>query len=526
MVTWKNLDTLASYQELENVDRVNLAEEMSGENGAERVRNYSVPMAAGLTYNYAAKQVDDDVLNVLAKLAKEAQLTEKFKALYNGEVINTGEKRLVLHQLTRGQLGDPVVADGVDKRAFYVEQQDKIADFANKVHAGEITNAAGEKFTTVVQIGIGGSDLGPRAMYLALENWAKKNGKFKMEAKFISNVDPDDAAAVLNSIDVAHSIFVLVSKSGTTLETLTNESFVKDALKNAGLDASKHMIAVTSETSPLAKSDDYLAAFFMDDYIGGRFSSTSAVGGAVLSLAFGPEVFAEFLEGAAEEDKLSMNEDVLKNPEMLDALIGVYERNVLGYPATTVLPYSQALSRFPAHLQQLDMESNGKSVNRFGEPVNYPTGPVIFGEPGTNGQHSFYQLLHQGTDIVPLQFVGFKNSQIGTDVVIQDSTSQQKLCANVVAQIVAFACGKADENRNKNFEGGRPSSIIIGDQLDPKALGALLAHFENKIMFQGFVWNVNSFDQEGVQLGKVLAKRVLAHDTDGALKEYSDLLNI
>ena len=526
MVTWKNLDTLASYQELENVDRVNLAEVMSGENGAERVRNYSIPMAAGLTYNYAAKQVDDDVLNALAKLAKEAQLTEKFKALYNGEVINTGEKRLVLHQLTRGQLGDPVVADGVDKRAFYVEQQDKIADFANKVHAGEITNAAGEKFTTVVQIGIGGSDLGPRAMYLALENWAKKNGKFKMEAKFISNVDPDDAAAVLNSIDVAHSIFVLVSKSGTTLETLTNESFVKDALKNAGLDASKHMIAVTSETSPLAKSDDYLAAFFMDDYIGGRFSSTSAVGGAVLSLAFGPEVFAEFLEGAAEEDKLSMNEDVLKNPEMLDALIGVYERNVLGYPATTVLPYSQALSRFPAHLQQLDMESNGKSVNRFGEPVNYPTGPVIFGEPGTNGQHSFYQLLHQGTDIVPLQFVGFKNSQIGTDVVIQDSTSQQKLCANVVAQIVAFACGKADENRNKNFEGGRPSSIIIGDQLDPKALGALLAHFENKIMFQGFVWNVNSFDQEGVQLGKVLANRVLAHDTDGALKEYSDLLNI
>ena len=526
MVTWKNLDTLASYQELENVDRVNLAEVMSGENGAERVRNYSIPMAAGLTYNYAAKQVDDDVLNALAKLAKEAQLTEKFKALYNGEVINTGEKRLVLHQLTRGQLGDPVVADGVDKRAFYVEQQDKIADFANKVHAGEITNAAGEKFTTVVQIGIGGSDLGPRAMYLALENWAKKNGKFKMEAKFISNVDPDDAAAVLNSFDVAHSIFVLFSKSGTTLETLTNESFVKDALKNAGLDASKHMIAVTSETSPLAKSDDYLAAFFMDDYIGGRFSSTSAVGGAVLSLAFGPEVFAEFLEGAAEEDKLSMNEDVLKNPEMLDALIGVYERNVLGYPATTVLPYSQALSRFPAHLQQLDMESNGKSVNRFGEPVNYPTGPVIFGEPGTNGQHSFYQLLHQGTDIVPLQFVGFKNSQIGTDVVIQDSTSQQKLCANVVAQIVAFACGKADENRNKNFEGGRPSSIIIGDQLDPKALGALLAHFENKIMFQGFVWNVNSFDQEGVQLGKVLAKRVLAHDTDGALKEYSDLLNI
>ena len=363
-------------------------------------------------------------------------------------------------------------------------------------------------------------------MYLALENWAKKNDTFKMEAKFISNVDPDDAAAVLYGIDVAHSIFILVSKSGTTLETLTNESFVKDALKNAGLDASKHMIAVTSETSPLAKSDDYLAAFFMDDYIGGRYSSTSAVGGAVLSLAFGPEVFERFLNGAAKEDRLGTEKDIRKNPAMLDALIGVYERNVLGYPSTAVLPYSQALSRFPAHLQQLDMESNGKCVNRFGERLDYVTGPVIFGEPGTNGQHSFYQLLHQGTDIIPLQFVGFKNNQMNTDVVIQGSTSQQKLCANVAAQIVAFACGKEDENRNKNFEGGRPSSIIIGEQLNPETLGALLSHFENKVMFQGFVWNVNSFDQEGVQLGKVLAKRVLAHETDGALKVLSDLMNI
>ena len=424
MVTWDNLDTLASFQNLSKTGRIDLKKVMSGENGAERVKNYSIPMAEGLVYNYAAKQVDDDVLEALVKLAEEAQLSEKFEELYNGAVINTGENRLVLHQLTRGQLGKAVVADGVDKRKFYVEQQQRIADFANKVHAGEITNAAGEKFTTVVQIGIGGSDLGPRAMYLALENWAKKNNTFRMEAKFISNVDPDDAAAVLNSVDVAHSIFVLVSKSGTTLETLTNESFVKDALKKAGLDASKHMIAVTSETSPLAKSDDYLAAFFMDDYIGGRYSSTSAVGGAVLSLAFGPDVFAQFLDGAAAEDQLSAEKDVLKNPEMLDALIGVYERNVLGYPSTAVLPYSQALNRFPAHLQQVDMESNGKSVNRFGEPVNYPTGPVIFGEPGTNGQHSFYQLLHQGTDIVPLQFVGFKNNQLDTDVVIQDSTSQ------------------------------------------------------------------------------------------------------
>ena len=526
MVEWNNFDTLNAYSALKDTKKVNLVEAMSGENGANRVKNYNVPMAAGLSYNYASKQVDDDIIEKLEALAQEASLVDKFEELYNGAVINTGEKRLVLHQLTRGQLGKDVEADGVNKRDFYVAQQKKIADFANKVHNGEITNAAGEKFTTVVQIGIGGSDLGPRAMYLALENWAKENNTFKMDAKFISNVDPDDAAAVLNSTDVAHAIFVLVSKSGTTLETLTNESFVKEALKKAGLDPAKHMIAVTSETSPLAKSDDYLEAFFMDDYIGGRFSSTSAVGGAVLSLAFGPDVFARFLDGAAEADKLAAKKDVKENAALLDALICVYERNVLGYGSTAVLPYSQALSRFPAHLQQLDMESNGKSVNRFGEPVYYKTGPMIFGEPGTNGQHSFYQLLHQGTDIIPLQFIGFKNSQIGLDVNIQGSTSQQKLCANVAAQIVAFACGKSDDDKNKNFEGGRPSSIIIGDKLTPESLGALLAHYENKVMFQGFVWNINSFDQEGVQLGKVLAKKVLAHETDGALKVYSDLLNI
>ena len=526
MITWNNLDTVSSYKELEAVAKVNLAEVMSGENGAERVRKYSAPMAEGMAFNYASRPVDDTVLAALAKLAEETQLTEKFAALYNGEMINTGEKRLVLHHMCRGQLGDAVIADGGDKREFYTGEQKKIAEFANKVHSGEIANANGEKFTTVVQIGIGGSDLGPRAIYLALENWAKVNNTLKMEAKFISNVDPDDAAGVLATLDLPHTLFILVSKSGTTLETLTNESFVKNALKEAGLNPANHMACVTSATSPLAKSADYLAAFFMDDYIGGRFSSTSGVGGAVLSCAFGPEVFAQFLDGAAAADVTAKNEDLLANPAMLDALIGVYERNVLGYENTAVLPYSQALSRFPAHLQQLDMESNGKSVNRFGDPIDYVTGPIIFGEPGTNGQHSFYQLLHQGTNIVPLQFVGFKNNQMGSDVIIEGSTSQQKLCANVVAQIVAFACGKDDTDRNKYFAGGRPSSIIVGDQLNPKTLGALLSHFENKVMFQGFVWNINSFDQEGVQLGKVLAKKVLAHDTDGALKEYSDLLNI
>ena len=506
MISWKNLDTLAVYDKFMALKgRVNIVEAMAGESGAERVAKYTVPMARGMQYNFAAKAVDDYALEVFQELADEQQLIGKYEALLGGEVINTGEKRLVLHQLCRGQLKGDVIADGVNKRDFYTSQQKKAADFANKVHAGEITNAAGEKFTTAVQIGIGGSDLGPRAIYLALENWAKTNDTLKMEARFISNVDPDDAAAVLKSVDIPHTLFIVVSKSGTTLETLTNESFVRDALRNAGVDPSKHMLAVTSETSPLASSTDYLEAFFMDDYIGGRYSSSSCVGAVILSLAFGPEIYARVMNGASEGDKTALNPDIRQNAALLDALIGAYERNVEGYLCTAVLPYSQALHRFPAHLQQLDMESNGKSVNRFGEPVNYETGPVIFGEPGTNGQHSFYQLLHQGT---------------------QGSTSQKKLCANVVAQIMAFACGKDDENPNKAFAGGRPSSIIIGDQLYPESLGVLLAHFENKVMFQGFIWNVNSFDQEGVQLGKLLAKRVLAHDTDGALKAYADLFEI
>ena len=232
MNNWKNLDTLHSFQEMKKENRrVDLRKELAGEKGAARVAAYQIPMAAGLVYSYAAKQVDDTVLAQLKALAEESCLAEKFEELYNGAVINPGEKRLVLHQLTRGQLGKAVNADGVDKRAFYTEQQEKIAAFAGKVHRGEITNEKGEPFTTVVQIGIGGSDLGPRAMYIALENWAKKNEKFKMKAHFISNVDPDDAAGVLAGIDCAHALFILVSKSGTTLETLTNESFVKDALR-------------------------------------------------------------------------------------------------------------------------------------------------------------------------------------------------------------------------------------------------------------------------------------------------------
>lgn len=292
----------------------------------------------------------------------------------------------------------------------------------------------------------------------------------------------------------------------------------------SGLNPLKHFISVTSETSPIAQDKNYLGSFFIDDNIGGRYSATSPVGGCVLSLALGINLFERLLSGANKADLQALNEDIFNNAAMLDALIGVYENNVLGMNNTAVIPYAESLSRFPAHLQQLDMESNGKSVNRFGEPVNYATGLSIFGEPGTNSQHSFFQYIHQATSIIPVQFVGFREPQINADLEFQGSTSEKKLNANLAAQMTALGLGKADEDLNKNFDGERPTSLLHADKLTPEVMGALLAHYENKVMFQGFIWNINSFDQEGVQLGKTLAKRVLNNDMDDVLRSYADLL--
>ncbi len=527
MPNYQNPDESQAWRKLESLsplkDRFSFKDALT----AERIAAYHAPMAAGLEYSYAAKLVDDAVLAALQGFADEMDLIAKFRELAGGAVVNTGEKRKVLHHLLRGELAGKVVEGGKDLGAFYRGELARFGAFADAVHSLSFKGATGKPFDTVVQIGIGGSDLGPRALYLALENLAAARSSLKMKARFISNVDPDDGAQVVAAVNLETSLFVLVSKSGVTQETLANELFVKAALANAGLDPAKHMVAVTSETSPLAHNTAYLDSFYIDDYIGGRYSSSSAVGGVVLSLAFGKEWFTAFLEGAHAADKSALEADIRKNPALLDALIGVWERNFLNYPSTAILPYSQALSRFPAHLQQLDMESNGKRVNREGGAINYKTGPVIFGEPGTNGQHSFYQLLHQGTDIVPLQFIGFRSSQKGEDVVVDYSTSQTKLAANLVAQIVAFACGKDDGDANKVFPGRRPSSLIVGDRLEPAALGALLAHFENKVMFQGFAWNVNSFDQEGVQLGKVLTKQVLSGKSGSpALDSYAKLLGV
>ena len=524
MAEYKNFDKISEYAQLKQLPISNLKNLLN----ANRINEYEISVGGGFQYNYACKGIDNKRIALLEQCAKTQQLIEKYKDLLSGAVINTGENRKVLHQLTRGECNGKVEENGKNIGSFYNKQLLRFSNFSSKVHNGEIKGSTGKTFNRVIQIGIGGSDLGPRALYLALKGYAIEKNSLKMSADFISNVDPDDANDVLKNIDYEKTLFVLVSKSGTTQETLTNQTFVIEKMNNSkiqGLIPSKHMVAVTSETSPLASSNNFLDSFYIDDYIGGRYSSTSGVGGLILSLAFGKEIFSQILDGAHKADMLALEPNIKKNAAMMDGMIGVYER-LHGLGTTAVLPYSQALSRFPAHLQQMDMESNGKSVNRKGDDISYQTGPVILGEPGTNGQHSFFQLLHQGTDTVPLQFIGFKNSQSGFDLNFEGSSSQKKLNANLVAQIIAFALGKEDKNPNKSFSGNRYSSLILGDRLTPQALGALLAHFENKVMFQGFVWNINSFDQEGVQLGKVLTKKVLSGEMSEVLQSFASKLNV
>ena len=522
-MNYTDLNKTKAFRELSEVKPFDIKNGLNGD----RIRKCSVKEAGTLTFNYAALPVNDEIIDKLQQLSDEQELIEKYKALLSGEIMNPGEKRLVLHQLTRGRvLKDVKVnADGVEKGEFYESELRKIREFSDGVRSGKITGSTGKPFKHVVQIGIGGSDLGPRALCYALNLLDVE----KLDARFISNVDPDDAAAVTSDLDFEATLFIIVSKSGTTQETLTNRDLAFAEMKRHGIaEPQKHMVAVTSNTSPLASTPGILNVFFMDDYIGGRYSSTSAVGGLILSLTYGFETFRALLDGAHEEDCAALEKDIRKNGILLDAMAGVYLRNVLDYPYTAVLPYSQSLNRLPAHFQQLDMESNGKTVNRFGSKVSYKTGPVVFGEPGTNGQHSFYQLLHQGTDIVPMQFIGFRKAQGTVDLEKDGATSQAKLKANLVAQIVAFAKGKENaENPNKNFEGGRPSSLLCADKLDAFTLGAVLSHFENKVMFQGLAWNINSFDQEGVQLGKLLAKKVLAGcEGDDCLKAYADIMEV
>ncbi len=486
----------------------------AGALSAERIAAFQAK-ALDITLLYGTQRVTEEVLDALQLLADQTGAVKQFGAMMDGERVNRilghgCENRQVLHTATRNVFADlPSDHDTgqVEAVEHGCEQLARLRQFLIDLDKGEIANAKGDVFTDLVQVGIGGSDLGPRALYLALQNYWRPGRR----VHFISNVDPDDAAAVLDSLDLSRTLVNVVSKSGSTLETLTNEQYVAQRFRDAGLEPKEHFVSVTGEGSPMDNPANYLRSFHMYDYVGGRFSATSMVGGVALAFGVGYEPFTEFLRGAREMDVNALVPNVRRNLPLLAALLGIWNRNFLGCESVAILPYSQMLSRFVAHLQQVDMESNGKRVNRLGQPVSYATGPIVWGEPGTNGQHAFYQLIHQSETVIPCEFLALRSSQAGKDIVVKGTTSQQKLLSNVLAQSEALATGKHDQNPNKQFPGNRPNSLLMTEQLTPRTLGRLLAYYENRVAFQGFIWNINSFDQEGVQLGKVLAQKYLEH---------------
>ena len=456
----------------------------------------------GLKLLYATERVSEVCMNALYDLAEESNVLEKMKQMQSGEVINKidgfeSENRCVLHTAMR-DFFDHAETSPVAKKAAELayKELEKLTQFLKELEVKD-------HFTDIVQVGIGGSDLGPRAIYLALKAFQKPGRR----AHFFSNVDPDDGADVMKDLDLSKTLFVIVSKSGTTLETRTNEELVRDRLKKEGLDPKNHLIAVTGQGSPMDDPSQYLAYFYIWDYIGGRYSVTSMVGGVILAFALGMDRFLDFLRGASAMDKSVLKKD--KNLPLLSALLSVWNRNFLNLPTQAIIPYSQALSRFPAHLQQLNMESNGKHIDKTSKEVSFDTGAIYWGEPGTNGQHSFFQLIHQGTTVVPVEFIGFAKNQYKQDILFKGTSCQDKLLSNLFAQSLALATGQKSANPNKVFPGNRPTRILLAERLDPYTLGMLLSYYEHAAAFQGFIWGINSFDQEGVQLGKVLAQQFI-----------------
>lgn len=500
---------MASFRHLKSVIRLNeLAEDpidlsLANVLTSKRIESMTAE-ASHLKLLYATERVTDSTLGALFDLAEETQVLQKMESMQAGQIVNViegvdSEKRPALHTAMRDFFDHPSgfsAAQSATQLAY--KELEKLRAFLDDVERKKA-------FTDLVQIGIGGSELGPKAIYIALKAYHKPDRR----VHFLSNVDPDDGAEIFRGLNLEKTLVVVVSKSGSTLETLTNEEFAKEYFKKAGLNPKDHFVAVTGKGSPMDDPQHYLASFYIWDYIGGRYSVTSMVGGVTLAFALGMDRFLEFLRGANAIDKVALKKDPRGNLPLLSALLGVWNRNFLGLPTVAIIPYSQALMRFPAHLQQLDMESNGKGVDKRGHRVDFDTGPVIWGEPGTNGQHSFYQLIHQGTTSIPLEFIGFIQSQYQEDVIYQGTTCQEKLISNLLAQSIALAIGQQSANPNQFFPGNRPNRILLGQRLDPFVMGAILAYYEHKVVFQGFMWNINSFDQEGVQLGKRLALKMI-----------------
>jgi glucose-6-phosphate isomerase len=470
--------------------------------------------SAGLYFDYSKNRVTDETLKLLIQLAEESGLRERIDAMFSGEKINITEKRAVLHVALRAPKGSSILVDGKNVVPEVHAVLDKMADFSNRVRSGEWKGHTGKRIRNVINVGIGGSDLGPVMAYEALKYYSER----AMTFRFVSNVDGTDFAEAVRDLDASETLFIISSKTFTTLETMTNAHTARDwSVAGLGGDeksVAKHFVAVSTNDAEVAKFGiDTANMFEFWDWVGGRYSMDSAIGLSTM-IAIGPENFRAMLDGFHQMDEHFHAAPFDKNLPVLMGLLSIWYNDFFGAQTVAVLPYEQYLKRFPAYLQQLTMESNGKHVTLEGKKVAHETGPIYWGEPGTNGQHSFYQLIHQGTRLIPCDFIAFSKplNRLGRH--------HDMLLANVFAQTEALAFGKTPEQvkaegtpdwlvPHRVFEGNRPSNTILADRLTPETLGKLVALYEHSVFTQGVIWNIDSFDQWGVELGKVLAQRII-----------------
>ncbi|MFF1357051.1 glucose-6-phosphate isomerase [Streptomyces sp. NPDC058297] len=490
----------------------------------DRAGRYTVQVG-DLHIDYSKHLITDETLALLQELATATDVFGQRDAMFRGEKINTTEDRAVLHAALRAPRGAVIEVDGVDVVPQVHAVLDKMAVFADKVRSGEWTGHTGKRIKNVVNVGIGGSDLGPAMAYEALRSFTDRG----LTVRFVSNVDGADLHEAVRDLDPAETLFIIASKTFTTIETITNATSARNWLLTglrAGQEAvAKHFVALSTNAEKVSDFGiDTANMFEFWDWVGGRYSFDSAIG-LSLMIAIGPDAFREMLDGFHLVDEHFRTAPAESNVPLLMGLLGIWYGNFHGAQSHAVLPYSHYLSKFTAYLQQLDMESNGKSVDRAGRPVDWQTGPVVWGTPGTNGQHAYYQLIHQGTKLIPADFIGFARP-VG-ELTAQLADQHDLLMANLFAQGQALAFGKtADEVRaegvpeaqvpHRTFKGNHPTTTILARGLTPSVLGQLIALYEHKVFVQGAVWNIDSFDQWGVELGKVLAKRVEPALTEGA----------
>jgi glucose-6-phosphate isomerase len=500
--------------------------------------------AAGVFLDYSKNRITDETIQLLIGLAGESELRSRIDAMFRGDKINVTEKRAVLHVALRAPRGTSIMVDGENVVPQVHAVLDRMTEFSNSVRSGEWKGHTGKRIRNVINIGIGGSDLGPVMAYEALKHYSDRNMTFR----FVSNVDGTDFAEAVLDLDPSETLFIVSSKTFTTLETMTNAHSARDwALKGLGGDEksiARHFVAVSTNAAEVTKFGiDTANMFGFWDWVGGRYSMDSAIGLSTM-LAAGPDNFRAMLDGFHQMDEHFRTAPLDRNLPVLMGLLAIWYNDFFGAQTVAVLPYEQYLKRFPAYLQQLTMESNGKHVTLEGQQVSYATGPVYWGEPGTNGQHSFYQLIHQGTRLIPCDFIAFGQAlnPLGPH--------HDMLLANVFAQTEALAFGKTPEQvkaegtpdwlvPHRVFEGNRPSNTILADRLTPETLGKLVALYEHSVFTQGAIWDINSFDQWGVELGKALAQRIipeiqsptepdLSHDssTNNLIRRYRKLRDV